>query len=1554
MEDINSRGFSDRFRCRDTVRTITGSETVRGVRDLELETDMIMTETDFGTEEEACRRAARYISWKELGSHPYIAFCFFVKPQGSKLYVYSEECPGRTAGIAVKDESLYSGGFSASLNRITEIALKTMIGLGYAHRRGVLHTALCPQNIIIGEDGIIKLTGLADAKDMPPQGCAADYASPEQRALTEGTAPEMLTPASDIYSWALTVAEMLRGSCLSDPDLPAEEYLKDLRIHNGMLTELLAGCLNKDPEDRPDAAEIIGKLDAIRRILMAPSDSMLRSMTEFADKFTETPDSMCNRALCCVAEGSDGDARKLWERIMSVYHRHDPTIYNYNVFLWERGEIGNEELYTALNSTNPAYRSIFLSEYDRVAEYRPLCRVFYTLSENTDPDDIRIRFSTDSKELLIYSPEENRCIIMNIRNCLRTGTFPPEEMQNGKWAEPVTRDDPETDEIYAVTVYSPDGSLRAMFRRDTSTVFVGEVPEHRVFERLMCPLEYYTETLFPDEEYPDSGDNDDEPDPYCDDDEDDDEPYCDDDEDDDEPYFDDDEDYEDEYYDEYAEEEEEESMNTPLTISAVTETINRLRSSLLEKVKGQDHAVNAFCEGIWNSMVLGSSDSGRERPAAVFLFAGPPGVGKTFLAMTAGELLGRPFKSFNMGNYSDEQAHKMLTGYAKTFVNPFPGQLTDQVKNNPDSILLFDEIEKANANVHKLFLSILDLGTIKDNYHNENVSFGSTIIIFTTNLGRSLYEGKQKMNCSKIPVKMLLEALKREKDPRSGQPYFPPELVSRFGMGYPTVFNNLSPHMLIKIAEDNFNSIAGAFEEKYGLTVTADRDVLISLMFREGGRLDARDLSTNVVKFFKTAVMDLFTMMKEDIEGYNRFEFVVRRDDMQDDIARLFRNDLTPKVLVYASGDCIGILKSGLPEIAFHAASDIDEALDILGREDISLVLVDVGDLDLNADGSEAGSGATYYAAPSAKRYRKGTDIINTVTERLPEMPVYLLEDSIKYSETMMQSYIRAGVRDKISMEEAENDLTALGDRFRAIMAENYMLDTAEKLSASNKVISFETGPTPYPAEKKIVVDLRNFRIKSADFSPEDLEADSSGKFRANVLSEAEKPSERFGDIIGSDKAVDELRTVVNYLNDPVRYRAKGFTAPKGVLLYGPPGTGKTMLARATAGESSVSFLPCNASEFVGQYTGSGPAAIRSLFERARRNAPAIIFIDEVNAIAKKRTGTEYNHSEESTLEALFTEMDGFATHAKTPVVVIAATNFGIKEGDGGVATLDSGFVRRFSKKLRVGLPDKDGRIALLTAFLSKVPTHTVAPDIIDNIAERAVDQSPANLRTLVDNAMNDAAKLNKVLNDDILMNAFEVMLYGEENKRPDEESLRHTAIHESGHTVNYLESGFVPSYLTIESRENFGGYMMHASDDIEGTRKTRADYLAQIRTCLGGRAAEIVYYGKDGGLTTGASGDLRSATAIANAILTVYGMDDEFGLCTIAPPEDIVRKRINEMLDREMENAINTVEANRLLVDNLTTALLEMKRLTTEQIRIIKMQDKKLTRQDVKTLMKK
>lgn len=435
----------------------------------------------------------------------------------------------------------------------------------------------------------------------------------------------------------------------------------------------------------------------------------------------------------------------------------------------------------------------------------------------------------------------------------------------------------------------------------------------------------------------------------------------------------------------------------------------------------------------------------------------------------------------------------------------------------------------------------------------------------------------------------------------------------------------------------------------------------------------------------------------------------------------------------------------------------------------------------------------------------------------------------------------------------------------------------------------------------------------------------------------------KFSDVAGEDEAKDSLQEVVEYLHDPTKYRDIGAKMPKGILLVGPPGTGKTMLAKAVAGESEVPFFSISGSEFVEMFVGMGAAKVRDLFKQAKEKAPCIVFIDEIDAIGKKRGGGALggNDEREQTLNQLLTEMDGFEDNAG--VIILAATN--------RPESLDPALTRpgRFDRQVPVTLPDLQGRVAILKVHAAKIKT---APAIdYDKVARMASGASGAELANIVNEAALRAVRDHRpYATQEDMEESIEVVIAGYQKKHAiltDKEKCI-VSYHEIGHAlVAALQSHTAPvQKITIIPRTSGAlGYTMQV-DQGNHYLMNKEEMLNQIATLTGGRAAEEVVFGTS---TNGASNDIEKATRLARAMITQYGMSDEFGMVAMenvtnqylggdttlaCSPETQARidKAVSDLIKAQHEKARKILVEHRSKLDALAKYLYEKETITGEQ----------------------
>ncbi|QNJ30793.1 cell division protein FtsH1 [Synechococcus sp. PROS-9-1] len=458
------------------------------------------------------------------------------------------------------------------------------------------------------------------------------------------------------------------------------------------------------------------------------------------------------------------------------------------------------------------------------------------------------------------------------------------------------------------------------------------------------------------------------------------------------------------------------------------------------------------------------------------------------------------------------------------------------------------------------------------------------------------------------------------------------------------------------------------------------------------------------------------------------------------------------------------------------------------------------------------------------------------------------------------------------------------------------------------------------------------------------------GKSKARVQME---PTTQitFGDVAGIEGAKLELTEVVDFLKNPDRFTAVGAKIPKGCLLVGPPGTGKTLLAKAVAGEAGVPFFSISGSEFVEMFVGVGASRVRDLFEQAKKNAPCIVFIDEIDAVGRQRGAGlgGGNDEREQTLNQLLTEMDGF--EGNTGIIIIAATN--------RPDVLDSALMRpgRFDRQVTVDRPDYAGRLQILGVHAR---SKTLSKDVdLDKVARRTPGYTGADLANLLNEAAILAARrqLTEVSNDEI-SDAIERIMVGPEKKDRvmSERRKRLVAYHEAGHA---LVGALMPDYdavqkISIIPRGNAGGltFFTPSEERMESGLYSRTYLQNQMAVALGGRVAEEIVYGEDE-VTTGASNDLQQVASVARQMVTRFGMSDKLGPVALGRAQggmflgrDIAAERdfsedtaatidseVSDLVDVAYHRATKVLNDNRSVLDELAEMLVESETVDSQEL---------------------
>ena len=455
------------------------------------------------------------------------------------------------------------------------------------------------------------------------------------------------------------------------------------------------------------------------------------------------------------------------------------------------------------------------------------------------------------------------------------------------------------------------------------------------------------------------------------------------------------------------------------------------------------------------------------------------------------------------------------------------------------------------------------------------------------------------------------------------------------------------------------------------------------------------------------------------------------------------------------------------------------------------------------------------------------------------------------------------------------------------------------------------------------------------------------GKARAKTLAETGQPV-TFADVAGADEEKEELAEVVDFLRQPAQYTQLGARIPKGVLLVGPPGTGKTLLARAVAGEAGCQYLSISGSDFVELYVGVGASRVRDLFDQAKKSAPSIVFIDEIDAVGRQRgTGLGGGHDErEQTLNQLLVEMDGFASNEG--VIVLAATN--------RADILDPALLRpgRFDRQIYVGLPDIKGREEILHVHARNKP---LAEDVdLHTVAQATAGFTGADLENLLNEAaLLSAREKRPYIRMDVLHESMLKVIAGPEKKSRvvPEHAKKLTAYHEAGHAVviHELKTQDPVHQITIIPRGPAGGMTISLPEE-DRMYQSRRELQERICTCLGGRVAEELILGD---ISTGASNDLQTATAIARSMITKYGMSDRLGAISYDSDQEVFIGRsmtqarayseeVAGLIDEEIKALLDTAYArcrqilseNQEALERTAQYLLEFETMSAEDFQLV------------------
>ncbi len=974
-----------------------------------------------------------------------------------------------------------------------------------------------------------------------------------------------------------------------------------------------------------------------------------------------------------------------------------------------------------------------------------------------------------------------------------------------------------------------------------------------------------------------------------------------------------------------------EASSSPL--GQLMQDVQGLQNLLARKVIGQQPAVQQIADAVFQARIY--RRAGESTPQAVMLFLGPPGIGKTYTAQLVARCLhGEREGSFlrlDMSSYADHDAYRMLVGFEPSYQGARPGLLTDHVSRNPDCLILVDEIEKASTTVHNLFLQILDRGMLEDKHTRTNVSFGQTIIVFTTNLGTELYASATRsgfLSQAAVTRPAVMEALRAATNPLTGRPALSPELCSRLAKGYPILFHHLRPLDLEQIVQLAIDDLAREFEAQLGLSLEiTDPRLLTLLILRLGPDLDARTVTAGIPLMVKDALRDVFTEHREVLFGaggtFDRVHTLTL--DLPRGPERAWFDALADgghRLLVVSDRLGEESWRARGPTYRWTVCADGAAAVAAMRREKPDLVLVD---LDLQRT-TEAGDGAAAQRAMRQIRAASPDAVIYLICDRAPHD-----QPSTECLDRLLASTGAAGCLAGPVADWPAGEGLPLEAIRRDHLRDSYL----REMFRLRQTVRFDWD---------IALEFRDGKEGCITLRPCDIHAQTvvASKDRAARLSFTGIPAERFDNVAGAREAKRRLGEIIGWIRNPETLRAMGVDLPSGILLEGPPGNGKTLLARATAGEANLPFFAVSATDFVSKYVGESEANIRELFERAATYAPSILFIDEIDAIGARRSA-ERTGVHDSMLNQLLVSMDGF-TRRDRPIFFLAATN--------RADLLDPALKRpgRFDLVLTIEDLDIESRSELLTIMTRSL---SLAGDVdLAAIARAALGLSGAQLAQVVKEtailAFRDGAGAPAGGTPSVTMRHFRAALtnvrhgVAREGAAPPAAEIRRTACHEAGHALlaEREHPGSVHQATVLPRGRALG--FVESLPENEYASLTAAGIRARMRVALAGRAAEILDYGFDG-VSSGCIQDLDHATHLATMAVSRFGMSATLGpvslpvlseLMTAGAASVRAEDEAIAMIKDESEHVAEILEQQKALLDQITRQLVDHETVSGEELR--------------------
>lgn len=927
------------------------------------------------------------------------------------------------------------------------------------------------------------------------------------------------------------------------------------------------------------------------------------------------------------------------------------------------------------------------------------------------------------------------------------------------------------------------------------------------------------------------------------------------------------------------------SKNAIAKAVKISHVLNR---ELNKKIIGQVKAVSQLSNGY-----LSSSLASLQGPRLIYTFAGPSGVGKTYLGASFCELLnqyeqsGYAFTEFNMEQYSHEKDAMKLFGSGVQYTDASLGTLTSKVRALPRHILLFDEIEKAHSTVIQSLLSLLDKGIAQDQTSQELIDFKQCIVIFTSNLGQEVLARNTQKHALNV-----FDVLRQAANPSSGT-RLSFEFINRLAKGYSVLFSSLRANHYLHIAEQAVSQPA-----KTNHNVTFNWPVRFSsfLVKALAPEISARQIGTKLSKI-KADILTKSADLLDDQSEVIEFTVAVNENVTQVKARQvlLFDNDKRLH-------DALNMLDT---KVNIDHIFSLEPLPGQMKQQRPDALLIDTE--------SVSQSQTTL------------SEIIEKVREQNGSIPIFTYQ--LTTTEKVLQSdnaCVDVLEHFFIQLENIEQGFTELLSKVSHYLT---IEKTIQRMLSRHEALEYTLSVDK--RDNKLIATFDNLDYKQL-IQSKDLQ--ESALFQQSL------PSAKLDDVIGLERAKMRLTEVIGWLKYPEKLSNFGIKVPTGFLYAGPPGTGKTMLAKAVAGECKLPFFSATAAELSSPHSSGTTENIKSVFAVARKYAPSILFIDEIDAIAGRRTVNNDGASRDRnlTVNALLTELDGFNT-PQEPVFVMAATNY--------PDLIDDALTRpgRFDEIIYCDLPNKKARRIFFERFADKNnlswPNQTV-----DQLANVSQGMSAAQIDQVLRESIYQAVGNNEPLSTAHVKHTIVRIVYGSPSDHItlSKEEKRRTAYHEAAHLLTHklLFPTHPVDFVTIEPRNQALGFVATRNpDEYESLSKQKV--RDQLQVLLAGKVAEAICSGDQNQVSTGASNDIEKATRLAMHAIYECGLEASVGSLNVAmltkyEESELLSKAQNAVktwLENAEENVTALLHVHLDQLERVAQALLEKESLVKDEI---------------------